>query len=266
MSGKAAGATFEHIDASTERTNRLLQGACVIAKQRWWPALVLALLTAAMAAIALLSHQLLVSRADNVAPSEGFYGSVAQYQIAHHRLKQELRAIAAGEPPNPEALTRSAAVLASRASVGFPASLPVGRARPPSRQHRQVRPGRADPIAVHQARAVTGLHARRRPGTAVARGWPRLRGCRFPLKLSPLIFHLAQMTPSSCHQLQALSVPGQGIIDLCSAGILKMPAAAGSMSKSKLMDSVFLRIAKPTPAVLRAGPPEQWKMLLAINA
>lgn len=96
MSGKAAGATFEHIDASTERTNRLLQGACVIANQRWWSALALALLTAAMAAIALLSHQLLVSRADNVAPSEGFYGSVAQYQIAHHRLKQELRAIAAG--------------------------------------------------------------------------------------------------------------------------------------------------------------------------
>lgn len=45
-----------------------------------------------------------------------------------------------------------------------------------------------------------------------------------------------------------------------------MPAAAASMSKSRLMDSVFLRIAKPTPAVLRAGPPEQWKMLLAINA
>ena len=65
----------------------------------------------------LLSHQLLASRVDNSAPSEGFYGSVAQYQIAHHRLKQELRAIAAGEPPNLEVLARSAAVLAFRASI-----------------------------------------------------------------------------------------------------------------------------------------------------
>ena len=34
MSGKAVDATVEHIDASSERTNRLLQGACVIAQQR----------------------------------------------------------------------------------------------------------------------------------------------------------------------------------------------------------------------------------------
>ena len=37
--------------------------------------------------------------------------------IAHHRLKQELISIAAGEPPNSEVLVRSATVLASRASI-----------------------------------------------------------------------------------------------------------------------------------------------------
>ena len=117
MNSKNAGATLEQSGTSTESASRLLCSAAVVANQRWWPALVLALLTAAMAAIALLSHQLSISRADKVAPSEGFYGSVAQYQVAHHRLKQELRAIAAGETPNAEALARSAAVLASRASI-----------------------------------------------------------------------------------------------------------------------------------------------------
>ena len=40
-----------------------------------------------------------------------------RYQIAHHRLKQELRAVAAGEPVNVPELGRRAAVLASRVSI-----------------------------------------------------------------------------------------------------------------------------------------------------
>ena len=40
-----------------------------------------------------------------------------QFQIAHYRLKQELRAVAAGEPVNASELSRRAAVLASRVSI-----------------------------------------------------------------------------------------------------------------------------------------------------
>ena len=83
----------------------------------WWPAMVLVLLTAVVATTALVSQQLTVSRAANAVPNEGFYWSVAQYQIAHHRLKQELRAVAAGEPVNAPELSRRAAVLASKVSI-----------------------------------------------------------------------------------------------------------------------------------------------------
>ena len=83
----------------------------------WWPVLVLAMLSAIAVTTALLSQQLTLSRAANAVPNEGFYWSVAQYQIAHHRLKQELRAVAAGEPVNAGELSRRAAVLASRVSI-----------------------------------------------------------------------------------------------------------------------------------------------------
>ena len=84
----------------------------------WWSILVLVLLSAVAATTALVSQQLTVSRAANAVPNEGFYWSVAQYQIAHHRLKQELRAVAAGEPVNASELEpRRAAVLASRVSI-----------------------------------------------------------------------------------------------------------------------------------------------------
>ena len=63
----------------------------------WWSLLVLVVLSAIAATTALLSQQLTLSRAANAVPNEGFYWSVAQYQIAHHRLKQELRAIATSE-------------------------------------------------------------------------------------------------------------------------------------------------------------------------
>ena len=79
--------------------------------------LALVVLSALAAASALLSQQLTLSRAANAVPNEGFYWSVAQYQIAHHRLKQELRAVAAGEPVNAQELSRRAAVLASRVSI-----------------------------------------------------------------------------------------------------------------------------------------------------
>lgn len=78
--------------------------------------LVLVVLSVA-ATTALLSQQLTLSRAANAVPNEGFYWSVAQYQIAHHRLKQELRAVAAGEPVNAQELSRRAAVVASRVSI-----------------------------------------------------------------------------------------------------------------------------------------------------
>ena len=83
----------------------------------WWPIVVLVLLSAVAATTALVSQQLTVSRATNAVPNEGFYWSVAQYQLAHHRLKQELRAVAAGEPVNAPELSRRAAVLASRVSI-----------------------------------------------------------------------------------------------------------------------------------------------------
>ena len=79
--------------------------------------LVLVLLTVAVATMALVSQQLTVTRATSSGPDEGFYWTVAQYQIAHHRLKQELRAIAAGEPANAEELGRRAMVFASKASI-----------------------------------------------------------------------------------------------------------------------------------------------------
>ena len=77
----------------------------------------LVLLSAVAATTALVSQQLTVSRAANAVPNEGFYWSVAQYQIAHLRLKQELRAVAAGEPVNASEVSRRAAVLASRISI-----------------------------------------------------------------------------------------------------------------------------------------------------
>jgi len=83
----------------------------------WWPLLVLVVLSAVAATTALLSQQLTLSRAANAVPNEGFYWSVAQYQIAHHRLKQELRAVAAGAPVNAQELSRRAAVVASRVSI-----------------------------------------------------------------------------------------------------------------------------------------------------
>ncbi|MBE0548408.1 MAG: response regulator [Rubrivivax sp.] len=83
----------------------------------WWPVLALVVLSAVAATTAMLSQQLTLSRATSAVPNEGFYWSVAQYQIAHHRLKQELRAVAAGEPVNTQELSRRAAVLASRVSI-----------------------------------------------------------------------------------------------------------------------------------------------------
>ena len=83
----------------------------------WWPLLVLVVLSAVAATTALLSQQLTLSRAASAVPNEGFYWSVAQYQIAHHRLKQELRAVAAGEAVNAQELSRRAAVVASRVSI-----------------------------------------------------------------------------------------------------------------------------------------------------
>ena len=117
MSREGARATFEQSTTSTESGNGLLSDAASATNQGRWPAFFFALLTAAIATIALVSQQLTVTRADHSVPNEGFYWAVAQYQIAHHRLKQELRAIAAGEPADAEELVRRTAVLASKASI-----------------------------------------------------------------------------------------------------------------------------------------------------
>ena len=117
MSREGARANSEQSPTSTESASRLPSDVDAAANQGRWSALFLALLTVAIATIALVSQQLTVTHADNSVPNEGFYWAVAQYQIAHHRLKQELRAIAAGEPANAEELARRTAVLASKASI-----------------------------------------------------------------------------------------------------------------------------------------------------
>lgn len=81
------------------------------------PVLMVVLLTAAVTAVALFGQQWIVAQAARAVPGEGFYWSVAQYQIAHQRLKQELRAVAAGEPADPQVIAQRWAVLASRASI-----------------------------------------------------------------------------------------------------------------------------------------------------
>ena len=88
------------------------------------PTLVVLLLSAAVAAAALFSQQWALTQAARAVPGEGLYWSVAQYQIAHQRLKQELRAVAAGEPADPEAIARRWAVLSSRGSIlGEPSAI-----------------------------------------------------------------------------------------------------------------------------------------------
>jgi signal transduction histidine kinase len=83
----------------------------------WWPIVVLMLLSAVTATAATVSHQLTVTRAGLSAPGEGLSWHVAQYEIANQRLKQELRAVAAGEPANEKELSRRAKALASWASI-----------------------------------------------------------------------------------------------------------------------------------------------------
>ena len=83
----------------------------------WWAGLLLSLLTVAVATAALVSQQLDISRVGNALSDSGAYWTVAQYQIAHEHLKQELRAIAAGEAARQDVLRRRAAVLASKSSI-----------------------------------------------------------------------------------------------------------------------------------------------------
>lgn len=77
----------------------------------------LSLLTAAVGTAALVSQQLDISRVGTAVSDSGAYWTVAQYQIAHHLLKQELRAIAAGEPARQEVLRRRSVVLASKSGI-----------------------------------------------------------------------------------------------------------------------------------------------------
>ena len=103
--------------AEPEHGGRRFSDSSASAARGWLPVLVLVLLTVVVATMALVSQQLTVVRATSSGPDEGFYWTVAQYQIANHRLKQELRAIAAGEAVNAEELNRRAVVFASKASI-----------------------------------------------------------------------------------------------------------------------------------------------------
>ena len=81
------------------------------------PALMVLLLSAVVAAVALLTQQWTLAQANRTLPGEGFYWSVVQYQLAHQRLKQELRAVAGGEPADGDAIAQRWTVLASRAAI-----------------------------------------------------------------------------------------------------------------------------------------------------
>lgn len=84
--------------------------------KRWVQTLLLGLVILALIVVAIVNERW-VTQVNLALPGEGFYWSVSQYQIAHHRLKQELRAIAAGEAANKAELSRWAAVVASRSSI-----------------------------------------------------------------------------------------------------------------------------------------------------
>ena len=72
----------------------------------------------------------------------------------------------------------------------------------------------------------------------------RESSCRFPFNLSVLIFQLALMILSTCHQRAVGRFRLRHVSsDCCSAGSLKIPAAAARSSSARLMDSVFSRIA-----------------------
>ena len=83
---------------------------------RWWLPLVLLIITSLVATAAILNERWM-TRASVAMQAEGLYWTVSQYQVAHHRLKQELRAVAAGELADIPALSRWAAVAASKASI-----------------------------------------------------------------------------------------------------------------------------------------------------
>ena len=96
---------------------RRLGDAPAPSERGWWAGLVLSLLTAAVGTAALFSQQLDISRVGTAISESGAYWTIAQFQIAHQHLKQELRAIAAGEPARQDVLSRRAAVLASKSAI-----------------------------------------------------------------------------------------------------------------------------------------------------
>ena len=88
-----------------------------VIRRQFWPTLWLAVLSGTLAVIGLLNERWVVAQANLAAPGGGAYWAVSQYQIAHHRLKQELRAIAAGETADLNELNKWTAVSASRSSI-----------------------------------------------------------------------------------------------------------------------------------------------------
>ena len=96
---------------------RRLGDPAALSERGWWAGLMLSLLTAAVGTAALVSQQLDISRVGTAVSDSGAYWTVAQYQIAHQLLKQELRAIAAGEPARQEVLRHRSAVLASKSGI-----------------------------------------------------------------------------------------------------------------------------------------------------
>lgn len=89
---------------------------------------------------------------------------------------------------------------------------------------------------------VAGLLAKEKDGNAAGQPVRRYGQCWFPFNVSLLIFQLALLPFPSCHQPSYSRLQARTSSISCSASSFKMPAAAASMSKSKMMDSVFLQI------------------------
>jgi signal transduction histidine kinase len=82
-----------------------------------WLVATVGALSALLIAASLGITRLDASLREAMGPKEGYYWTVAQYQIGFLRLQQTLRAAAAGEPIDSEELTRRTAVLVSKTRI-----------------------------------------------------------------------------------------------------------------------------------------------------
>jgi len=93
--------------SSSPRSNRL----------RWKLVVSIATLTALFASATYSLHFLDKTVWQAAGPQEGYYWAVAQYQIAFHRMREELRAEAAGEPIDRDRLALRTDILESKGRI-----------------------------------------------------------------------------------------------------------------------------------------------------